>query len=204
MELGQKGASLVKAGTLVILLLLAGNSAFAETRVSVGVQIGGGHGYGYYPAPPVVVYRPPCPYPGYTWVPGYWYGVGPRHSWRAGYWAPPRYRSGFYGHSGYYGRFDRRDHDRRSWGDHGGRSWGDRGGRSWGDHGGFLGRSRTPVRAREAGRKTSPPLSTARQNLLNEGRKLAGCFRPLFLWLASFLLRRRARLGGGWDGNNRN
>ena len=96
---------------LLVGLLLAGSSLFAAPRVSIGIGIGG---YGYVP-PPVVVYAPPYPvyappYPGYgySWVDGYWYQVGPRRLWRAGYWAPPVYGRayvgrGYYG-GGYYGR----------------------------------------------------------------------------------------------------
>lgn len=91
---------------LLALLLLAGGSLFAGTRVFFGFGAGG-CGYRYYP-PPVAVYAPPCPGPGYTWITGYWYPVGPRYYWRAGYWAPPvygRYWSGprYYGR-GYYVR----------------------------------------------------------------------------------------------------
>ena len=66
----------------------------ASVVIARGLRLygGGGYGYGYYPAPPPpVVYAPPCPGPGYYWVPGYWYRVGPRSLWRAGYWAPPAY-----------------------------------------------------------------------------------------------------------------
>jgi len=76
---------------LLALLLLAGGSMFAGTRVFFGVGIGGGGGYGYYapppPPPPVLRYLPPAPGPGYAWVNGYYYPVGPRWVWRAGYWA---------------------------------------------------------------------------------------------------------------------
>jgi hypothetical protein len=98
----------MKATMAVIILLLAANATSAETRVSVGVYVGGG-GYGYYPPtpPPAYAYQPPCPSPGYVWVPGYWYGVRPRHSWRNGYWTPPRHR-GWHNAAGY------REYDSRS------------------------------------------------------------------------------------------
>ncbi len=73
------------------LLLFTGSALLGQTRLSVGVSIGG------YPqpfvayAPPPVVYAPPCPGPGYSWVAGYWYYSGPHRYWRAGYWAPPRF-----------------------------------------------------------------------------------------------------------------
>jgi hypothetical protein len=81
---------------ILVLLLLAGSSMFAATRVFVGIGVGGGYGapYGYYapPPPPPVMYAPPCPGPGYVWVPGSYYRVGPRWSWRVGYWRAPYYR----------------------------------------------------------------------------------------------------------------
>ncbi len=81
---------------LLAVLLLRGSSLFAETHFSIGVGIGVP---GYYPPPPppVVVYeRPPCPDPGDTWVDGYWYPVGPRYYWHAGYWARPPYARGYW------------------------------------------------------------------------------------------------------------
>jgi hypothetical protein len=101
---------------LLALLLLAGSSMFASTRVFFGVGFGGG-GYGYYapppPPPPVVRYMPPAPGPGYGWVNGYYYPAGPRWVWRSGYWAPrpypgaywvaPRYRANHY-YPGYWRR----------------------------------------------------------------------------------------------------
>ena len=74
---------------LLVVMLLAGSSLFAETHFSIGIGVGG---YGY-AAPPVVAYAPPCPGPGYSWVDGYWYGPAPRRIWRSGYWAAPRYSS---------------------------------------------------------------------------------------------------------------
>src|SRR5678815_3210299 len=93
---GQEEGIMLKK--LLIGTLLAGSSMFAATHFSVGIGVGG---YGYVP-PPAVVYAPPpyayvAPYPGpgYSWVDGYWYNVGPRRLWRAGYWAPYRsYRVG--------------------------------------------------------------------------------------------------------------
>jgi hypothetical protein len=111
-----------------ILMLLAGSSLFARTRVSIGIGVGGygpaygpayvdAYDYGYYPPPPpppVAYYAPPpYPGPGYTWIGGYYYPVGPRYSWRAGYWARPPYRgsrwvaprySGRHYYSGYWRR----------------------------------------------------------------------------------------------------
>ena len=84
---------------LVVAMLLAGSSLFAETHFSIGIGVGG---YGY-AAPPVVAYaQPPCPGPGYTWVVGYWDQTGPSRFWRDGYWAAPVYN----GYQAVYG-FDR-------------------------------------------------------------------------------------------------
>lgn len=90
---------------LLALLLLAGSSLFAGTRVFFGVGIG--PGYGYYaappPPPPVVSYAAPAyPGPGYGWVNGYYYPAGPRWSWRAGYWAPRPYAGAYWVAPRYY------------------------------------------------------------------------------------------------------
>ena len=79
---------------LLVLLLLVGTSLFAGPRVFVGIGVGGfGYGPAYYapPPPPPVAYVPPIPAPGYNRVAGYWYPVGPRWAWRAGYWGRPRH-----------------------------------------------------------------------------------------------------------------
>jgi hypothetical protein len=92
---------------LIAGFLLAGGCLFAAPRISIGVGIGEPvPAYGYYrPAPVYVapVYAPAyvAPAPGYTWVNGYWYGVGAHRVWRTGYWAGPR------GHVEYRGRFRR-------------------------------------------------------------------------------------------------
>lgn len=76
---------------LLVLMLLAGSSLFAGSRVSVGIGIGVGGFPGYYaPPPPVVAYAPPpMPGPGFVWVGGYWYPSGPRYVWRSGFWTRP-------------------------------------------------------------------------------------------------------------------
>ena len=95
---------------LIALVLLAGSSAFAQSRFSIGVGIGA----------PVVASRPFSPGPGYTWVDGYY---DPYGNWINGYWAPPvasfgyapRYDNRFYGGFGFrrdFDRDDRRDFDR--------------------------------------------------------------------------------------------
>jgi hypothetical protein len=96
------------------ILLLAGTSLFAAPHVFIGVGVGPGVGY-YAPPPPVVAYAPPPVYvrPGYSWINGYYYPVGPRYGWRAGYWARPPYAGAYwvgpryYGHR-YYGGYWRR------------------------------------------------------------------------------------------------
>ena len=100
---------------LLALLLVAGSSMFAGTRVFFGVNVGGG--YGYYPPPPpppVVAYAAPvAPGPGYSWVNGYYYPAGPSWTWRGGYWAHRPYAGAYwvgpryYGHH-YYGGYWRR------------------------------------------------------------------------------------------------
>jgi WXXGXW repeat (2 copies) len=79
---------------LAILFLALTGSALAGGRIFVGLGVGG-----WGPVAPVVAYAPPpiaypspvvaaYPGPGYTWINGYYYPVGPRWVWRAGYWAP--------------------------------------------------------------------------------------------------------------------
>ena len=101
---------------LVGLVLMAG-SLMAETHFSFGVGIGvpvAPRPY-YYAPPPVYSARaypapgyaepayygsarvvvPPCPGPGYTWMPASWYWTRGHRYPRAGYWAPPaRYYRG--------------------------------------------------------------------------------------------------------------
>jgi hypothetical protein len=102
---GKEGKKMKK--TIAVMMLLAGG-VFAAPRISVGIGFGA-------PAP-VVVARPACPGPGYTWVDGYYASNG---GWVAGYWAPPvvvRENVRAYDHD-FRGRdfhFDRdRDHGRR-------------------------------------------------------------------------------------------
>jgi len=102
---------------LLAVALIAGGSMFAQSRLSIGVSVGG---YGpAYPPPAYAAYRPACPGPGYTWVDGYW-TPGPRRAWVNGFWrAPvvpvyPSYSNGFRGYDrdGRHDRDGRRDHDR--------------------------------------------------------------------------------------------
>jgi len=92
---------------LLAMMLLAGSSMFAETRFSVGVGFGG-HGGGFYQAPPSYASNiPPCPGPGYTWVDGYWSQDYGRNVWVSGYWYRQPYSSGYL----VAPRFDNRFHD---------------------------------------------------------------------------------------------
>jgi hypothetical protein len=102
---------------LMVLLLLASSSMFAGGRVFFGINVASGPVYGYYapppPPPPVVTYAVPAPGPAYTWIDGYYYPVGPRWAWRAGYWAPRPYVGArwiaprYYGHRYYSGYWRR-------------------------------------------------------------------------------------------------
>jgi len=80
---------------LLTLALLVAGTMFGQVRVSVGIGVGGPAYYpGYYAPPPpprFVAYRPPCPGPGFAWVPGYWHPAGRSYAWRAGYWTRPPY-----------------------------------------------------------------------------------------------------------------
>ena len=75
-----------------LLLLMAGGLASAQIYVTVGT-----------PPPPLPVYaQPPCPSPGYVWMPGYW-SYGPYgYYWVPGTWvmAP---QPGYYWTPGYWG-----------------------------------------------------------------------------------------------------
>jgi hypothetical protein len=62
----------MKSKLCIAFLLLAGGSAFAQTRFSI--RIGGGYGASYY-APPPVSYAPAQPYRSYGYAPG-WGGAG--------------------------------------------------------------------------------------------------------------------------------
>lgn len=76
---------------LLALVLLAGGSMFAQTRFSIGINIGG-NSRGYYPqTPPYASVQPPCPGPDYGWVEGYWSQHSDRRNWVPGYWARQQY-----------------------------------------------------------------------------------------------------------------
>ena len=110
---------------LLILMALASASAFAASRFSIGVNIGGYPGYypgsyypgGYYvaapPPPAPVYYAPPSPGPGFAWVSGYYYPAGARYQWRSGYWARPPYAGAVWVGPRYAGRHYYGGHWRR-------------------------------------------------------------------------------------------
>src|SRR5690348_920639 len=89
------------------LLILAGSSMFAGPRVFVRFGFGGYPApvYTYAPPPPPPAYYavPVAPGPGYSWVSGYYYPVGPRWVYRRGYWARPPYARAYWVGPRYYG-----------------------------------------------------------------------------------------------------
>ena len=111
---------------ILAVALIAGGTMFAQTRLSIGVGIGG-YGPGRYPPPAYAQYAPPCPGPDYTWVDGYWGPQGGRNVWFDGYWnrpyvrsyrvAPrfvePRYFNSYRGYDRGYDRDRDRGHDNR-------------------------------------------------------------------------------------------
>ena len=71
-------------GALFIIGSLLSGSVLSA-QVSIGVRIGAP------PPPRVLRVRPLSPGPGYVWVDGYWYPIGGRYRWHAGYWTRPPY-----------------------------------------------------------------------------------------------------------------
>ena len=72
-------------------------------RWFVGIGIGAPYPVYSAPPPPPVYYAPPvAPGPGYSWISGYYYPVGPRWVWRGGYWARPPYRGAYWVGPRYY------------------------------------------------------------------------------------------------------
>ena len=69
---------------LLALALLAVGSA-ASAQVSIGIRIGPP------PAPRVLRVQPPRPGADFVWVGGYWYPMGQKYTWHAGYWTRPPY-----------------------------------------------------------------------------------------------------------------
>jgi WXXGXW repeat (2 copies) len=102
---------------LLVAMLLTAGSAFAA-QVSVGIRIGPP------PRPRVVRVLPQRPGADFVWVDGYWYPVGKKYSWHAGYWTRPPYQGarwvephhdGQQFFAGYWdGDHGRMDHDHHS------------------------------------------------------------------------------------------
>jgi len=102
---------------LLVAMLLTGGSAFAA-QVSLGIRIGPP------PRPRVVRVEPRRPAADFVWVDGYWYPVGRKYQWHAGYWTRPPYESArwvgpqYNGQQYYAGYWDgdrgRMDHDHGS------------------------------------------------------------------------------------------
>lgn len=84
-------------------LAFLGASSLASARVFFGVGFGAGVYAPPPPPPPAVIYPAPYARPGYSWVAGYWYPVGPRYAWRPGYWARPPYTRAYWVGPRYYG-----------------------------------------------------------------------------------------------------
>jgi hypothetical protein len=72
----------------VVVALIAGGTMFAQSRLSIGVGVGGYSPRAYQP-PAYAQNQPPCPGPGYTWVDGYWAPQGGRNVWIGGNWRRP-------------------------------------------------------------------------------------------------------------------
>ncbi|HUB31560.1 MAG TPA: hypothetical protein VMA31_00980 [Bryobacteraceae bacterium] len=88
---------------LLAMLLFAGATMFAGPRVAVGFGVPAPV-VTYAPPPPAAVaYVPPMPGPGYSWVAGYYYPVGPRWAWRPGNWARAPYARAYWVAPHYYG-----------------------------------------------------------------------------------------------------
>jgi hypothetical protein len=117
---GRKGWTDMKT-KLMALALLAGSSMFAQSRLAVGIQVGGGYdqGYdeGYYEPAPVYAAQPPCPGPDYIWVDGYWSQNYGRRSWIAGFWNRRGYERPRYGYGYVENRnFSNRNFENRNYG----------------------------------------------------------------------------------------
>ena len=129
---------------IMAVALIAGGTMFAQTRLSVGIGVGG-YGPGYYPPPAYGQYVPPCPGPDYAWVDGYWAPQGGQNVWVGGFWrspyaigyrvaprfAEPRYYNSFRGSDrGFDNRAGQRFDNR------GGERFDNRGGERYGNRGG--------------------------------------------------------------------
>ena len=89
---------------LLALLFVVGSSAFAGPRFFFGVGVGPA----YAPAPayvaPAYIAPAAAVVAAPVWIPGYYYPVGPRFVWHAGYWGHPPFAGAVWVGPHYYGR----------------------------------------------------------------------------------------------------
>ena len=78
----------------------AARRKFTLRQESLADLIGIGAPYYAPPPPPVVTYAPPCPGPEYTGY--YYYQVGSRFVWHAGFWSRPPYAGAYWVAPRYY------------------------------------------------------------------------------------------------------
>jgi len=71
--------------TILLALMLVAVGSAVSAQVSFGIRIGPP------PAPRVIRVQPPRPGSDFAWVDGYWYPVGQKYTWHAGYWTRPPY-----------------------------------------------------------------------------------------------------------------
>jgi len=84
---------------LAISALLLAPASAVSAQVSFGINIG-----------PPPQWRPsrvaPQPAPDFEWIDGYWYPVGSRYVWHAGYWTRPPYAGAYWNQPYHYeGRY---------------------------------------------------------------------------------------------------
>jgi hypothetical protein len=91
---------------LLLALMLPAFGSVAGAQVSIGIRIGAP------PQPRVLRVQPHRPSADHVWIAGYWYPVGQRYTWHAGYWTRPPYlgatwvaphHDGQQFHAGYWG-----------------------------------------------------------------------------------------------------
>lgn len=100
----------MKTKLLAIMLLAGGTTMFAQTRFSVGVNVGGvGAGFYQTAPPPYGYFVPPSPGPDYSFVDGYWAQDHGRRNWVAGFWQRRAFVNRNNRGSGFDNRFNARD-----------------------------------------------------------------------------------------------
>jgi hypothetical protein len=111
--IGGRQVKNMKTKLLAMMLLAGGSTMFAQSRFSVGVNVGGvGAGF-FQSAPPPNYFVPARPGPDYFFVDGYWAQDYGRRRWVSGYWQ----RRAFVNRNRRFdNRFDNRfrDNDRRN------------------------------------------------------------------------------------------